>query len=45
VQSPVAYPWSGRQAKSAQKKRKKAYLAYFGIHYKAFGILYLYNIR
>jgi hypothetical protein len=23
VQSPVAYPWSGRQAKSAHKRKRK----------------------
>jgi hypothetical protein len=29
VQSPVAYPWSGRQAKSTHKKKRKLKYFYF----------------
>jgi hypothetical protein len=28
-----------RKARTKEKESKKAYLAYFGIHYQAFGIL------
>jgi len=51
VQSPVAYPWSGRQAKSTHKKKRKQksffFFSSFETHYQAFAfyILYLYNIR